>query len=85
MCPEQRSTTLADMGLQALVLTCVIEKAPEPVPVAELPVLLFEGRFSPQEEAATLAAASWLVEARLLVRDGDTLRPASPTGLARAD
>lgn len=83
---ENRAVTHADLALQGLVLALVIEKAPDPVPVEELAVLLFEGRFTPEDEAETLRAADWLVEARLLERGGGSLKRASPaTGLARAD
>ncbi|HET7510660.1 MAG TPA: hypothetical protein VFJ65_10475 [Solirubrobacterales bacterium] len=62
----------------------MIDSAPDPVPLADLPVLLFEGRLNHDEEAQTLRAAEWLVEARLLERKGDALIPAPPpAGLAR--
>jgi len=77
--------TFADVALQASVLACVIDKAPAPVALEDLPVFLFEGRFSPEEEAQTMQAAEWLVKARLLDQDGAALSPAlPPTGLARA-
>jgi hypothetical protein len=78
------AVTFADVSLQALVLACVIDKAPTTVPLEELAVLLFEGHFSPEEETQALRAAGWLVKVRLLERTGDELSPASPpAGLAR--
>jgi hypothetical protein len=77
--------TLAEVALQAAVLACVIDKAPTPVPLEELPVLLFEGHYTPEEEAQTQLAAEWLVKVGLLDQDGVALTPAlPPTGLARA-
>ncbi len=81
---ERREITFADQALQGVVLACVIDNAP--VPVEELAVLLFEGHFSPGEEAEVKRAVSWLVEAQLLRREGDLLKPVSPpTGLGRTD
>jgi len=77
--------TFADVALQAAVLAYVIDSAPDPVSLAELPVVLFEGRFSPEEEEQTLRAAESLLQARLLERKGDAVIPAPPpAALARA-
>jgi hypothetical protein len=74
--------TLAEVALQAAIITCVIDHGW--MAVSELPVVLYEGRVSDIDEVDTGRALEWLVVAGVLAIEDEMVRPVEPpVGLGR--